>query len=232
MLSIIISTLNEEKYLPKLLESIDLQDYKDYEIIVSDGNSKDNTQKIAMDHNCKLKVSEKKSPAYGRNQGAIEANGDLLLFLDADTILPKNFFSQALKTFKEKKLNVAGFYLKFTFNKFSYRLMSVLINTFFFLSQYIKPLSIGAAILVEKSYHQKIKGFDESIFVGEDHDYSQRIAKIGKFRMINKKILYAPRRFEKKGKFKTFLEWIYCAIYTLFKGPIRKEIVKYEFGEH
>jgi len=232
MLSIIISTLNEEKYLPILLESINLQDYKDYEIIVSDGNSKDNTQKIAKDHGCKLKTSEKKGPSHGRNQGAIEAKGDLLLFLDADTILPKDFFSQTIKTFKAKKLNVAGFYLKFTINKLSYGIMAVLLNIFFFLSQYIKPISVGAAILVEKSYHQKVNGFDESILVGEDHDYSQRIAKLGKFRMINKKIYYAPRRFEKKGKLKTFLEWIYCAIYTLFKGPIKKEIVKYEFGEH
>lgn len=232
MLSIIIPTLNEEKYLPKLLESIKSQDYKDCEIIVSDGNSKDETQKIARNYNCKLVISEKRSPAHQRNQGAMQAKGDSLLFLDADTLLPEKFLSKAMNTFKTKNLNVAGFYLQFALDKFSYKLISALLNMFFFLAQYIKPLSIGAAILVEKSYHQKIKGFDENILIGEDHDYSQRIARKGKFRIINEKIYYAPRRFEKKGKFKTFMEWIYCGFYALFKGPIKKEIVKYEFGEH
>ena len=44
MISIVIPTLNEEKYLPVLLESIKIQNYKDYELIVSDGNSNDNTK--------------------------------------------------------------------------------------------------------------------------------------------------------------------------------------------
>ena len=47
MISIVIPTLNEEKYLSKLLKSIKNQTFKDYEIIVSDNNSKDNTKKIA-----------------------------------------------------------------------------------------------------------------------------------------------------------------------------------------
>ena len=46
MISIVIPTLNEEKYLPKLLVSIKKQHYKDYEIIVADAGSKDNTRKI------------------------------------------------------------------------------------------------------------------------------------------------------------------------------------------
>jgi glycosyltransferase involved in cell wall biosynthesis len=232
MLSIIIPCLNEEKYLPRLLESINSQDYRDFEIIVSNGDSKDGTQKIAKDYNCKVVVSDKRSPAHQRNYGASEAKGDILLFLDADTLLPERFLSKAIKEFKAKKLNVAGFYVQFASDKFSYKIIAAFLNPFFFLSQFVKPLSIGAAILVEKFYHQKINGFDENIFIGEDHDYSQRIAKIGKFRMISEKIYYAPRRFERKGKLKTFFEWIYCAIYALLKGSIRKQIVKYEFGEH
>ena len=46
-LSIVIPTLNEEKYLPNLLQCIKAQKLNDYEIIVSDGNSIDKTIKIA-----------------------------------------------------------------------------------------------------------------------------------------------------------------------------------------
>ena len=52
ILSIIIPTYNEEEYLPLLLKSIKQQDFRDYEIIVADANSKDNTVKIAEEYGC------------------------------------------------------------------------------------------------------------------------------------------------------------------------------------
>ena len=53
-LSIIIPTYNEEEYLPKLLYSINEQNFKDYEIIVADAGSVDKTKEIAESHNCKV----------------------------------------------------------------------------------------------------------------------------------------------------------------------------------
>ena len=47
MLSIIIPAYNEERYLPKLLNCIKKQTYRDYEVIVADANSKDKTRQIA-----------------------------------------------------------------------------------------------------------------------------------------------------------------------------------------
>jgi glycosyltransferase involved in cell wall biosynthesis len=79
MLSIIIITKNEEKYLPKLLNSIKKQNYKNYEIIVSDAKSIDSTRKIAKKCNCKI-INEG-LPSIGRNNGAKYTKGDLLLFL-------------------------------------------------------------------------------------------------------------------------------------------------------
>ena len=91
MLSIIIPTLNEEHYLPLLLESIKRQDFDShgYEIIIADADSRDKTLKIAQNYNCK--VIDGGLPAKGKNKGAKVARGDLLLFLDADTVLPENF---------------------------------------------------------------------------------------------------------------------------------------------
>ena len=56
MLSIIIPTLNEEDYLPKLLDSITNQTFKDYEIIIADAGSKDETINIAQSYRCKMKA--------------------------------------------------------------------------------------------------------------------------------------------------------------------------------
>ena len=76
MLSIIIPTLNEEKYLPKLLDSIVKQSYKDYEIIIADNNSKDKTRSIARSYGCRL--TKGGMPAVARNNGAKIARGKLL----------------------------------------------------------------------------------------------------------------------------------------------------------
>src|SRR3989344_4482953 len=107
MLSIIIPTLNEEKYLPLLLDSIREQNFNDYEIIVSDAGSKDNTINIAKKYGCIIVGGGLVSK--GRNNGAKVANGDILLFLDSDTILQPSFLGNALKEFKEKRLGIAGF---------------------------------------------------------------------------------------------------------------------------
>ncbi len=111
-LSIVIPTLNEEKYLTHLINSIREQDYSDYEIIVSDGNSDDNTVKIAKDNNCEVVISKKRHPSHQRNQGANIAKGENILFLDADTKLPDMFLKNTIEELKNRQLLGGGFYIK------------------------------------------------------------------------------------------------------------------------
>ena len=84
-LSIIIPTYNEENYLPLLLKSIQAQNFSDYEIIIADAGSQDRTREIARDADCR--VVDGGLPAVGRNRGAESAQGEYLLFLDADVCL-------------------------------------------------------------------------------------------------------------------------------------------------
>jgi glycosyltransferase involved in cell wall biosynthesis len=89
MLSIVIPTFNEEKYLPGLLKTLQEQTFKDYEIIVADNDSSDATRTIAV--MAGARVVGGGLPARGRNLGAEVARGEWLLFLDADVILPSDF---------------------------------------------------------------------------------------------------------------------------------------------
>ena len=107
MLSIIIPTLNEEKYLPKLLESIKKQSFKDYEIIVADANSKDKTRKIARDYGCKI-TSGGILPAVARNNGAKKAAGEILLFIDADCIIENNFLQNRPRNLRWMRIPARG----------------------------------------------------------------------------------------------------------------------------
>lgn len=90
MLSIVIPAKNEEIYLPKLLKSIKKQNFCDYEIIVADADSIDRTKEIAQKY--RAKVVKGGMPGRGRNAGAKVAKGEVLLFLDADVLLPQIFF--------------------------------------------------------------------------------------------------------------------------------------------
>ncbi len=100
--SIIIPTRNEEKDLKDCLNSIKKQDYKNYEIIVVDGNSSDKTREIARKLGAKV-ILEKPaiSPANARNLGAKNARGDIFLFVDADNVLPTNHLSKLVNAFKK-----------------------------------------------------------------------------------------------------------------------------------
>ena len=232
MLSIIIPTLNEEKNLPLLLKSIRSQNFKeDYEIIIADAGSKDNTVKIAKKYGCK--VVSGGLPAKGRNRGAKAAKGDLLLFLDADVVLPKNFLKKILTEFKKRKLDVAGA----TLNPQTQKKMIKFLFDFFYnipIKKLERFLPFGAmGILAKKVIHQKIKGFDEKIKLCEDHDYVRRAAKIGKFGVLKSaKISVSLRRFYKEGWLKVILKYVFAEFYYHIFGPVKSDIFHYEFGHY
>ncbi len=234
MLSIIIPTLNEEQYLPRLLECIKNQSFQDHEIIVSDGNSKDKTLEIAEKNDCRITSTDRRHPSIQRNEGAKISRGDILLFLDADTLLSDNLFlEKSLKEFRERKIGTAGFRLNFKSKKLFYIFSKWFYNNIAFLMQGIKPISVGAGIMVEKNIHDKIGGFDESIFIGEDHFYCEQASKIKKFRLIKgAKIFFSERRFEKEGKWRVFWKLLQAAFYVILFGPIKKKIVDYDFGDY
>jgi len=229
MLSIVIPTLNEENYLPRLLNCIKKQNFKDYEIIISDAESKDKTKEIAKDFRCKLVKGG--LPSIGKNAGAKVGKGDLILFLDADVLLPDNFFKNALKEFKERDLDVTTFCL-IPISKS--RMPKILFNIFYNypLRIFEKRWARGAmGILVKKELHKSLKGFDEKMKIFEDVDYVQRSLKFGKFGVIKTtKIFACLRRYKREGWIRVGLKYGLGEAYMKLFGPIKREIFKYEFN--
>jgi len=229
MLSIVIPTLNEENYLPRLLNCIKKQNFKDYEIIVADANSKDKTREVAKAFGCKIVKGG--LPAIGKNVGAKASKGDLILFLDADLLLPDNFLKDALKEFQDRNLDIASFFLSMTSEK--------ILPTIFFNLFYNYPLRLfgkrwprGAmGILVRKNIHKSLKGFNEEIKLAEDSYYFRKASKIGKFGAINStKLFPSLRRFQYEGWLKPGIKYIFMEIYMDIFGCPKKEIFKYEFN--
>jgi len=232
MISIIIPTLNEENYLPKLLDSFKKQNLKeDYEVIIADAGSTDTTVEIAKKkYGCKVVPGG--LPAKGRNEGAKVAQGDLLLFLDADLILPEGFLDALLKEFREKNLDIASTDLDFLSDKKIYKITAFLRNIYYRCTQRILP-HISQCILVKKDIHSKIGGFDEKIKLCEDFDYVKKMGKIAKFGHISKIKFYSSvRRFEKDGLIYTFLKLLLAHLYIALFGPIKSDIFRYRFSHY
>lgn len=232
-LSIIIPTKNEEKYLPKLLESVKKQTFKDYEIIVADNGSKDRTKKIAKKYGCKIVKGG--LPGRARNRGAKVAKGSAFLFMDADTELKtKDFLEKAIGEFEKRKLDIAIplVYLRGNeLDKLYYDFWNKLTKLF----QYsLTPFAGGWCIFAKREIHNKIKGFDEKITLGEDSDYAQRMVMYKlfkvKFRVLkNVRIQVSMRRFKKEGHLKVAVQAIGTGLHWAFLGKDKENKFGYKF---
>ena len=199
ILSIIIPTYNEEEYLPVLLESIKQQDFSDYEIIVADADSKDNTVKIAEEYGCI--VVEGGIPAVGRNNGAKVAKGDYLLFLDSDLKLTEDYLAKVIYEFKMERLGIAITQMKPLSKKTEDKLLHDLANLFMISVEKIKPHGAGCyGIIAKRELHERCGGFNEELTFGEDTEYIERLAKKERFKVLrNAKIGVSTRRLEEEG---------------------------------
>ena len=87
-ISIIVPMYNASNHIEKCLESISGQTIKDFEVILVDDNSIDDTvQKAEKYHYEIIKLEEQKNPGAARNRGAEKASGDILVFVDSDIVL-------------------------------------------------------------------------------------------------------------------------------------------------
>jgi glycosyltransferase involved in cell wall biosynthesis len=226
MLCIIIPALNEEKFLPQLLASIEAQNL-DCEIIIADADSTDHTRELALQSGCRVVRGGRQ--AKGRNEGAKVARGDLLLFLDADIILPNILLNPLLTEFKRRHLAIATCSATpLSRNPFDW-LTFFVANTAIVLCQSFHPFAQGFFILIKKSIHEKIGGFDETITFGEDSEYVARAAKHGHFGVLPGKIMVSARRFAKEGRVRLLLKYLALNLRRIFRGEIREKI-DYPYG--
>ncbi|MCC4773934.1 glycosyltransferase family 2 protein [Vibrio cyclitrophicus] len=235
--SIIVITLNEEKRIGRLMEKLSVQTHQEFEVIVVDSNSEDNTREVAQAYesalpNLTVHHMETRGVSLGRNTGASLAQYNRILFLDADVSLPRNFLAKALYDLDEKKLEVAGVYMSSKglplVHKFGYGVF----NAGLFATQFFFPTAIGACIFSTKRVHDEIGGFDEEIVLCEDCDYVKRASKTWRFRFLNMTFGFDPRRLDQDGVVKTGSTYLKANVRRFFKGEMRNNEMNYKFGHY
>lgn len=228
-LSIVIPTFNEEKYLPILLKSLNqnLKKIKAEVIIVDSPKTTDKTVSVARKshiNNLRILKPEKSGQSYQRNYGGDRAMAPLILFLDADVILPNDFLAKALKEIKSRQLDIASTYSKTgkigLWEKLVYRFANVWMHFF----EKIKPYG-QCCFFIKADLHKKIQGFDETLYFGEDSEYIERAAKAGgKFGILkNVRFIISARAFSRYGRAGQTAGFFFLNLYRLIGRERRKE---------
>jgi glycosyltransferase involved in cell wall biosynthesis len=236
-LSIVIITLNEEKRIGRLLTDLSEQTHQDFEVILVDSNSDDETCMIAQEYeeilpNLTIHKMETRGVSLGRNTGAALAQHERILFLDADVRLEVGFLAKSLDRLEKRGLEVSGGYLGTATLPMMYRLGYGATNLGMFVTQYGFPTAVGACIFSTRRAHKHVGGFDEGITLCEDCDYVKRLAKTFRFRLIPVTFQFDPRRLEQDGLFSTGWLYLKANLRRFFFGEIRKQEIAYRFAHY
>lgn len=197
-ISIIIPVLNEaakiQETLTRVLKATNV------EVIVVDGGSRDETVAIAKSLRVKV-ISAKPGRASQMNAGAAIANGDILLFLHADTLLPTNFDTLICLALKDTGTIAGAFELRIDAKLWGLRLIEKMVNA----RSRLFSLPYGdQAIFLKATIFHEIGGFPD-LLIMEDFELMLRLRREGKITILPASVLTSGRRWQKLGVVKTTL---------------------------
>ncbi len=212
-ISVIIITLNEERYVERLLKQLSKDD--DIELIVSDGGSIDRTARTARKYTKNVIVG-----ARGRgvqlNAGAARATGDILWFLHADSILPDDFKGYIINTLGSHGVAGGAFKLNFDSDLSSLKTISIVAG----LRSKLTRIPFGdQGVFVKKEIFDRLNGFKD-IPLMEDIDFGRRLKKEGRVVLLPSGIKTCSRNWEKNGILKTTIRnWAYITLFLMGYSP-------------
>ena len=246
--TIVIPTLNEEQCISLLLRDLMAQSCQDFEVKVVDGHSQDKTVQKAQSFSRKLPVSvisaKKRNLSYQRNFGAAQSRGKYLVFIDADSRIPKNFLQVLYRTLKKYRYLIALPYIEFeeyatppTAGGAVLRPFVPLINTSVEASQLLpRPFVTGGLMIIERHMFEHLGGFsvkrsaDKKKLFAEDVDLLIRAKKMG---VLAKKLsrpsyVFSMRRYRKEGSISVLLKY-FLSFIDFTNGNLSGR-VSYEMG--
>jgi len=190
--SVIINCKNSEKYLKEAVDSVLDQSYENFEIIIVDNNSKDNTSKIIQslsDFRIKyFKLNNSLSLGEARNFGLKNSNGKFIGFLDSDDFWHCEKLEKSLIQFNNYQTALVYSNVNYFNEKDSFQLYSNLkpFSKFIF-NDIIKDYNLCiSSCIFSRMYLNKMKQlFDLNLEVCEDFDFFLRLSRLGQANYIN-----------------------------------------------
>ncbi|MCC6028771.1 MAG: glycosyltransferase [Candidatus Korarchaeum sp.] len=212
--SVVVPTYNEEDYIERSLRA--LRNVGAHEIVVVDGGSRDRTLEIAEKYADIVESSSSlDSPAKARNAGIKLSTGDLVAFIDADTVVSKSWLNAIMKCFEDEKVVGAS--------GPAYPLEddSLLIPPYIFVYDILvrltlligRPHFLGFNCVYRRDFLERVSGFNEGVRVSEDALLSMEAIKYGELRFLKDMSVYtSARRLKTRGIAESLF-------YLLYNGP-------------
>lgn len=204
LFSVIIPAHNEENYLRKTLHSVRQQSCQNFETIVVANGCTDKTEEIAKKRaNIRVLSLPRANVSVARNAGALNAKGDILVFLDADTTLETDSLEKIKEEFSEGYAVLAA-RVKPDVQKLRYKVLMSLKN--FHNVSGIYKATVGIFVCRKKDF-QKAEGYDPETTVREHQKLREKLFKMGRYKCINSYVTTSTRRYEQWGLSKVLTYW-------------------------
>lgn len=209
--SVVIPAYNEEEFLPRLLDSIDVArtNYAgrrdQIEVIVADNNSNDRTADVAKEHGAQVAPVAKRCIAAARNGGARTASGEILCFIDADSAVHPQTFNEIERVMSTGRY-VAGF-TGVTLERKSLGLMVTYCAFMPFVM--LTGIDTGVAFCRREDF-EAVGGYDETRLYAEDVLLPMALRRLGRkrgqrlTRIPKVKALGCTRKFDQFGEWHYF----------------------------
>lgn len=203
-LSIVIPAYNEEHYLPATLEAVKLalKDIDGAEVLVVDNMSTDRTKDIAIELGARVITEDIRNIGQVRNSGAENSTGDVIIFLDADTLVQLGVFEKIADSMSDPRC--VGGSVAVAFAKPQRSWLRQFTKLWDFWGRLLKMRG-GALQFARREVFTELEGYDTTIYVGEDIEFHWRLDRLAKKRDGFTAFIEAPiaitssRRWDKMG---------------------------------
>ncbi|MDP8243770.1 MAG: glycosyltransferase [Candidatus Hinthialibacter antarcticus] len=191
--SFVIPAYNEERRVARCIESIQesMQALpREYEIIVADDASDDDTAKIAERLGARVVASGKRNIGATRNVGAKAANGETLIFVDADSFISPQTVVQMGRALEEGAIG-GGATIEWSSRAgFFANLCLIGWNT----ASRLFHMPAGSFFFVHKRAFEQAGGFDETYFATEELHLGKELKRLGRLTVVKAPIQTSPRK--------------------------------------
>lgn len=204
-ISVVIPAYNEEKFIETVLQSLVNQSCQDFELIVVDNNSSDNTSGVAQKYGAKVIYEKTKGVAAARQAGFFASRGEIVATTDADSVVPPNWLDKISLAFEKDKslVGFGGLGILYSGPVTARAAGRYLFSYFWIIDRVFSGgwNLVGFNMAVQKKAFVKIGGFRVDLMLGEDVDLAKRLRAVGEVKVDTDFFVFISGRRYRNGLF-------------------------------